>query len=202
MTYSLAFQYIVTSCLYHISFFPGRFLSSQIQGSLPPYLLSWNVNHYSVPRITMRLEQTLLSKPPHPVFIILVIVTFLGTCTSLHSLLFWPNQKIITSFSKWTPFLFFSSSLYYSSSLFLLSWTLVLLCIRHSLGAWVAQSVKRPTSAQVMISRFMGSSPALGSVLIAQSLEPVSDSVCVSLSLPLPHSCYLSLSLSQKWMNI
>lgn len=118
MTYSLAFQYIVTSCLYHISFFPGRFLSSQIQGSLPPYLLSWNVNHYSVPRITMRLEQTLLSKPPHPVFIILVIVTFLGTCTSLHSLLFWPNQKIITSFSKWTPFLFFSSSLYYSSSLF------------------------------------------------------------------------------------
>ena len=38
-------------------------------------------------------------------------------------------------------------------------------------GSWVVQSVKRPTSAQVMISQFMGSSP--GSVLTAQSLEPV-----------------------------
>ena len=44
-------------------------------------------------------------------------------------------------------------------------------------GAWVAQSVKHLTSVQVMISRFMGSSRALGSVLTAQSLEPVSDSV-------------------------
>ena len=34
-------------------------------------------------------------------------------------------------------------------------------------GGWVAQSVKRPTSAQVTISRFLGSSPALGSVLTA-----------------------------------
>ena len=50
-------------------------------------------------------------------------------------------------------------------------------------GPWVAQSVKRPTSAQVMISHFMGSSPASGSVLTAQSLEPVSDSVSPSLSL-------------------
>ena len=49
-------------------------------------------------------------------------------------------------------------------------------------GAWVAQSVKRPTSAQVMMLWFVGSSPASGSVLTAQSLEPVSDSV-VSLSL-------------------
>ena len=48
-------------------------------------------------------------------------------------------------------------------------------------GAWVAQSVKRPTSAQVMISRSMSSSPASGSVLTAQSLEPVSDSVSPSL---------------------
>ena len=48
-------------------------------------------------------------------------------------------------------------------------------------GAWVAQSVKRPTSAQVMISWFMGSNPASGSVLTAQSLEPVSDSVSPSL---------------------
>ena len=48
-------------------------------------------------------------------------------------------------------------------------------------GAWVAQSVKRPTSAQVMISWSVSSSPASGSVLTAQSLEPVSDSVSPSL---------------------
>ena len=48
-------------------------------------------------------------------------------------------------------------------------------------GAWVAQSVGHPTSAQVMISRSVSSSPALGSVLTAQSLEPVSDSVSPSL---------------------
>ena len=48
-------------------------------------------------------------------------------------------------------------------------------------GAWVAQSVGRPTSAQVMISRSVSSSPASGSVLTAQSLEPVSDSTSPSL---------------------
>ena len=51
-------------------------------------------------------------------------------------------------------------------------------------GAWVAQSVERQTSAQVMISQFMGSSPASGSVLTEQSLEPASDSVSPSLSAP------------------
>ena len=61
-------------------------------------------------------------------------------------------------------------------------------------GAWVAQLVERPTSAQVMISRSVGSSPALGSVLTAQSLEPVSDSVSPSLSDPPPFMLYLSLS--------
>ena len=61
-------------------------------------------------------------------------------------------------------------------------------------GTWVAQWVKRPASAQVMISRFAGSSPASDSVLTARSLEPASESV--SLSLPLPHSCFLSLSLT------
>ena len=44
-----------------------------------------------------------------------------------------------------------------------------------------------PTLAQVMISRFLGLSPAWGSVLTAQSLEPASDSVSLSVSLPLPH---------------
>ena len=46
----------------------------------------------------------------------------------------------------------------------------------------MAQSVKHGTSAQVMISLFMGSSPTLGSVLTAHSLEPASDSVSSSLS--------------------
>ena len=53
-----------------------------------------------------------------------------------------------------------------------------------SWGAWVARSVKRLTSAQVMISRSVSSSPASGSVLTARSLEPVSDSVSPSLSAP------------------
>ena len=61
-------------------------------------------------------------------------------------------------------------------------------------GAWVAQSVKRQTSAQVMISQLLGSSPTLGSVLTVRSLEPALDSVSPSLSLPLPRSCYVSLS--------
>ena len=51
-------------------------------------------------------------------------------------------------------------------------------------GAWVAQSVERPTSAQVVISRFMSLRPASGSVLTAQSLEPASHSVSPSLSAP------------------
>ena len=66
-------------------------------------------------------------------------------------------------------------------------------------GVWlgmdcVAQSVESPASAQVMTSRFMSSSPALVSVLAAQSLEPASDSVAPSLSLPLPHSRFVSVS--------
>ena len=65
-------------------------------------------------------------------------------------------------------------------------------------GAWVAQSVGRPTSAQVMISRSVSSSPASGSVLMAQSLEPVSDSVSPSLSLTLPRSYSVSLCLKNK----
>ena len=60
--------------------------------------------------------------------------------------------------------------------------------------AWGAQSFEHLTLAQVMISRFVGSSPASGSVLMAQSLEPASDSVSPSLSAP----PLLALSLSQK----
>ena len=63
-------------------------------------------------------------------------------------------------------------------------------------GAWVAQSVRRPTLAQVMISRSVSLSSASGSGLMAQSLEPVSDSV--SLSLTLPRSCSVSLCRKNK----
>ena len=60
----------------------------------------------------------------------------------------------------------------------------------------MAQSVKRPTSAQVTISRSGSSSPALGSGLMAQSLEPASDSVSPSLSAPT--SFMLCLCLKNK----
>ena len=58
------------------------------------------------------------------------------------------------------------------------------------------QSVEHLTSAQVLISRLVGSSLALGSVLTVQKLEPFSDSVSPSLSLPLSH--LHSMSVSQK----
>ena len=64
--------------------------------------------------------------------------------------------------------------------------------------AWVAQLAKYQTSAQVMASQFMSSSPVLGSVLTAQRQKPAFE-FCVSLSLSaLPHFLSLSLSLSQK----
>ena len=58
-------------------------------------------------------------------------------------------------------------------------------------GAWVAQSVERLTSARVIVSQFMGSSPASGSVLMARSLEPASDPVSPALSAHLPFSLAL-----------
>ena len=60
--------------------------------------------------------------------------------------------------------------------------------------AWVAQLVEHLTSAQVMISWLLSSSPVWGSVLIAQSLEPASDSVSPSLSAPPLLVCTPSLS--------
>ena len=77
-----------------------------------------------------------------------------------------------------------------------LSLSLFLSKIKQGWGAWVAQSVEHLTSAQVMISQSVGSSPTSGSVLTAQSLEPVSDSVSPSLSDP--PLFMLCLSLSQK----
>ena len=61
-------------------------------------------------------------------------------------------------------------------------------------GAWVAQSVKRPTSAHVTFAQFGSSSPTTGSVLTAQSLEPASDSVFPSLSAPPLLALCVSLS--------
>ena len=58
----------------------------------------------------------------------------------------------------------------------------------------MAQSVQRPTSAQVMMSQFVSLSPRSGSVLTAQSLEPASDSVSASLSAPPLLLLCLSLS--------
>ena len=57
----------------------------------------------------------------------------------------------------------------------------------------MAQSVKRSTLAQVMISRFTGLSHTSGSVLIARSLEPASDSVYPSLSGPSQLVLFFSL---------
>ena len=51
--------------------------------------------------------------------------------------------------------------------------------IGTSWGTWEAQLVRRLTSAHVMTSRFMGSSPASGSVLTGQIL-------CLLLSAPPP----------------
>ena len=58
----------------------------------------------------------------------------------------------------------------------------------------MAQSVKQPTSAQVMISWFVSLSPASGSVLTAQSLKSVSDSVSPSLWPSPVHALSLSVS--------
>ena len=66
-------------------------------------------------------------------------------------------------------------------------------------GAWVAQSVERSTSAQVTILQSVSSNPASGSGLMAQSLEPASDSVSPSLSAPPLFMLCLSVCLKNKW---
>ena len=69
---------------------------------------------------------------------------------------------------------------------------------RYLSGTWVAELVKRPTSAQVMISQFVTLSPASGSVLTAQNLEPASGSVSPSFSDSALLLLCLSLSLKNK----
>ena len=57
------------------------------------------------------------------------------------------------------------------------------------------------TSAQVMISWFMSSSPSSGSVLTAESLEPALDPVSPFLSVPPCHPPLLVLCLSLPLKN-
>ena len=65
----------------------------------------------------------------------------------------------------------------------------------------MAQSVGRPTSAQVVISLFVSSSLTSGSVLTAQSLELLRDTVSPLLSAPPPLALCLSLSFSLSLKN-
>ena len=77
------------------------------------------------------------------------------------------------------------------------SWTGPSIKRRVHQGAWVAQLVERPASAQVTISWFVSLSPASGSVLTAQSLEPgACFGFCVS-SLFAPPLLTHSLSVSK-----
>ena len=68
--------------------------------------------------------------------------------------------------------------------------------VKMTRGSWVAQSVERPTSVQVLISRFVGLSPSLGCALTAQGLLLL---LSPSLSAP-PH--LHPVSFSQKLINI
>ena len=65
----------------------------------------------------------------------------------------------------------------------------------------MAQSGKRLTLAKVMTSWLASLSPASGSVLTAQNLEPASDSVTPSLSAPPLLMLMLCLCLSLSKIN-
>ena len=65
----------------------------------------------------------------------------------------------------------------------------------------MVQSIKHLTLARVMISWFMGLSPAAGSALTAQSLELASYSVSPALSLSAPPLLVLTLSSSVSKIN-
>ena len=113
---------------------------------------------------------------------------------SAQSLIWGSNSRTVRSWSEWRSRVRCSTDWVIQTPLGMLS--LVCLCG----GIWVAQLVKRPTSAQVVMSQFVGSSPVLGSVLTALSLKPASDSVSPSLSAPPSLAC--TLSLFQKWINV
>ena len=64
-------------------------------------------------------------------------------------------------------------------------------------GAWVAQSVKCPTSAQVLASQFLSLSPKLVSTLMVRSLLGIL-SLCPSLAC----ACSLSLKVNKTFYKI
>ena len=69
-------------------------------------------------------------------------------------------------------------------------------------GAWVAQSVKCLTLAQVISSQLLSLSPTSGSVLTtAQSLEPAWI-LCLSLSAPPPLVLCVSLKNKRKKIKV
>ena len=68
-------------------------------------------------------------------------------------------------------------------------------------GTWVAQSVKRPTSAQICSRGSWVRAPESRFVLTAQNLEPILDSASPSLLAPPPLMLCLSLSLSPSKIN-
>ena len=74
--------------------------------------------------------------------------------------------------------------------------------IKFRRGAWVALSVTRLDLSSGHDLMVCSSSPTSGSVLTAQSLEPVSDSVSPSVSLPFPCSRSVSLSKTNIKKNI
>ena len=66
--------------------------------------------------------------------------------------------------------------------------------LHENTGVQGGSSVERQTSARVMISQSVGSSPAPGSVLTARIPEPALDSVSPSLPAPSPLTPGLSFS--------
>ena len=112
-----------------------------------------------------------------------------GATPSAWNILFldiWMNCSLLSSSSPLKYYLSVSPS------------QTTLLKIEIPWGAWVAQSVKRLTSAQVTISWFVSSSPASGSALTAQSLDLALDSLSLFLSLSAPPLLMCSPSLKNK----
>ena len=101
------------------------------------------------------------------------------------------QRKKMNQSQVWISAGSFHSCMYFSLCVYFYFYVQLLNC--NCRGAWVAQLVEYPTLAPVMILRFVSSSATLVSVLTAQSLEPASHSVFLSLC-PSP-TCTLSLAL-------
>ena len=65
-------------------------------------------------------------------------------------------------------------------------------------GAWVAQLVDHPSLAQVMVSRFMSSSPTLGLYFWLEQLSVLRGALCPSPARALCRILCLCLSLKNK----